>query len=81
MPRHFYTYLKQIVTEGVWRELLVHKRVTRWDALAVSAREDNYDSQSEDRTTLTTQHHHSLIIRLDTMSAERSHTLWTLKYH
>lgn len=35
---HFYTYLKQIVTEGVWRELLVHKRVTRWDALAVSAR-------------------------------------------
>lgn len=39
MARNFggylFTYLKQNVTEGVWREL---KRVTRWDALAVSAR-------------------------------------------
>lgn len=35
---HFNTYLKQIVAEGVWRELVVHTRVTRWDALAVSAR-------------------------------------------
>lgn len=35
---HFNTYLRKIVAEGVWRELVVHMRVTRWDALAVSAR-------------------------------------------
>lgn len=42
---------------------------------------DNYDSQSEDRITLTTQHHQSLIIPLQTTSAKRFHRLWTMKYH
>lgn len=63
---HFNTYLKQIVAEGVWRELVVHTRVTRWDALAVSARVKIITITNQ--KTAEPKHHHLLIISLDTES-------------
>lgn len=77
---YFNTYLKQIVAEGVWRELLVHTRVTRWDALAVSARVKVITITNQ-KTVERSQHNITsplLIIRLDTVSV---HTRWTVKYH